>query len=100
MTGVAAWGTPLATASSTTSIVAFVIPPSVTLAIVVFLVGRGVAVGLHGGGGLGVFGVGGVVVLLEELGEQGDLIGDGVGGAGWSRGIVELAYAVGAGEFF
>lgn len=41
-----------------------------------------------------------IVLLLEELGEEGDLIGDGVGGAGWSRGIVELAYAVGAGEFF
>ena len=68
------------------------------MAIVVF--GGGVAVGLHCGGCLGVLCVGGDVLLLEELGEQGDLIGDGVGGAGGSWGIVELAHAVGAGEFF
>lgn len=47
-----------------------------------------------------MLGVGCIVLLLEELGEEGDLIGDGVGGAGGSWGIVELAHAVGAGEFF
>ena len=94
MPRVAALGSSLATASASTSIVAFVVPSTVTLAIVVF--GGGIAVSLHGRGGLGVFGVGGVVVLLEELGEQGDLIGDGVGGSGGCRGIIELAYAVGA----
>ena len=98
MPRVAALGTPLSTASASTLIVAFVVTSTVTIAIAVF--GGGVAVGLHCGGCLGVLSIGGVVLLLEELGEQGDLIGDGVGGAGWSRGIVELAYAVGAGEFF
>jgi hypothetical protein len=97
MPRVAAWGTPLATASATTSIVAFVVPSTVTLAIVVFVVGGRVAVGLHGGGALGALCIGSVVLLLEELSEQGDLIGDGVGGSGGCRGIVELAYAVGAG---
>ena len=68
------------------------------MAIVVFC-GR-VAISLDCGGCLGVLGVGCIVLLLEELGEEGDLIGDGVGGAGGSWGIVELAHAVGAGEFF
>ena len=98
MPRVAALGTPLATASASTSIVAFVVPSTVTLVIVVF--GGGIAVSLHGGGGLGVLGIVCIVLLLEELGEEGDLIGDGVGGAGGSWGIVELAHAVGAGEFF
>eukprot|EP00804_Cyclotella_cryptica_P019055 CCRYP_014459-RA/>CCRYP_014459-RA protein AED:0.69 eAED:0.20 QI:0/0/0/0.5/1/1/2/0/510 len=98
MTRVAVWCTSLATTSSATSIVAFVVPSTVTLAIVVFVVGGSIAVGLHGRGSLSAFRIGSVVLLLEELGEQGDLIGDGVGGAGGCRGIVELAYAVGASE--
>ena len=95
MPRVAALGTPLATAFATASIVAFVVPSTVALAIVVFVVGRRVAVGLHGGGTLGVLGVRSIVLLLEELSEQGDLSGGGVGSPGGCRGIVELAHAVG-----
>ena len=95
MPRVAALGTPPATASAAASIVAFVVPSTVTLAIVVFVVGRRVAVGLHGGGTLGVLCIRSIVLLLGELSEQGDLSGDGVGGPGRCRGIVELAYAVG-----
>jgi hypothetical protein len=34
------------------------------------------------------------------LGEQGDLVGYGVGGAGWCWGVVEIAHAIGASKFF
>ena len=40
------------------------------------------------------------MLLLEELGEQGDLVGYGVGGTGGCWSVVELSYAVGAGKFF
>ena len=61
---------------------------------------RGVTVKLHGGGGfIGVVGVA-VGLLLEEFGEVGDLVRDGVCAAGVAgRGFGELAYCVGTGTF-
>lgn len=101
MARVAALVSPLAAASAATSVVAFLaVPPTVTLAIVVVsVVGGGVAVGLYSGGALGVFSVGCPVLLLKELGEQGDLVGYGVGGAGGCWSVVEFSYAVGASKF-
>ena len=101
MARVAALVSPLSASFATTSVVAFVaVPPTVTLAIVVVsVVGGGVAVGLYSGGALGVFGVGCPVLLLKELGEQGDLVGYGVGGAGGCWSIVEFLYAIGASKF-
>jgi hypothetical protein len=39
------------------------------------------------------------VLLLEELGEQGDLVGYSVGGAGGCWGVAEFSYAVGTSKF-
>ncbi len=40
------------------------------------------------------------MLLMEELGEQGDMLGYGMCGAGRCWGVIEFAHAVSASKFF
>lgn len=73
----------IAATSTVALVVASLSTTLVTLLIVTVLMCGRVTVQLGGGRVLGGVGIGCSVVLLEELGEEGDVFGNGMGGSNW-----------------